>query len=1390
MKKYALILSTFLILIFLSGISFAQEDTFNDTITSFEDNDIITTDINAPQDIYTAENSDTFTKLKNEIDSENEINLMKNYTYISKYDSSLKNGINIDKEVTINGNNFTIDGNGISTIFNIKSNGKLTLNNINIINTFKGDSTMLNNQGELKLNMVNFTSHRSIQTAGNGVFRDIYNTGNLTIKNSNFIDSTFDITSNQYTNLHDLKIRGFIDNAATLYIENTAFDNNQMKPTNQFGRYPEVTPVLYNNNPLETVILNNITVTNNKIQYSSSSQETFKGFIKNENGNLIINNSLFENNTALFPNSNSECGGILSAENGTILINNTIFKTNEFNDALIIYSADDLVIMRSVFDSNSKSKYLIQNKKYQPMNITNNIFLDNSVKTKIIDTKSNLLLKIDENYWGTNAPYFRDIASINYDPSYIVLNFSGPSIVSDAEAIYTVNLTQLNNGTALNKNGLYDYYINVGSNNLKTTTPVTLKNGIGYYIYAPYDSGEDILSAGSIKLKINVTEIYLNAGIEIFTEYSNTAYAGTNNVITSRIFVNRDFGTYTIKLYANGIQVAETIEQLSRTPKEIRLTDNTIRPINQSTVIGANNPKINYTVGVYGNENLISASSIVVPLLYNGYLGKEYEYPITDLNFDFNTTVNGDIIIQIQDDSTYIGSSATLKEYEWRTVITSDSRFTSGFLYIPYNWDKTTTGPYPDFKLTFNNQNINGKVVGRYRDQSNMGGSGTYGYGVLIYDITDVLQNGRNTLKLEKENGLTAVYPPTLITMYNKTGSEVIKNIYIRNGADLLYNYYNLAERPVESNTQIDVESLDNITKAKLYVFAAGAFNNEADAKFNDKLYKNIWENSTGTNYHGAFEADVLNLLKTTNKVTFISTGGTILALQNILVLEHPKIREKIQINIGTEYSNTAYAGTNNTITANVKVNKTGSYTIKLLANGIEKANITQELTESWIKILLTDSTIYEIDNTTVSGHENKKINYTIQICENNNILESKSLIVPLLYNGYLGKDYAYPMDNSEFQYDKTISGDIIIQIKDDSSYMGLKDTSRVDNWEIELPANSKIVDSFLYISYNWDKTTTSNYPIFDLTFNGRSINDKVIGRYKDQSNLGTSGRFGYGLIIYDVSALIYEGQNSLTLKKESGLTAVYPSALITLYNTSNSNNIKHIFIKNDADLLLNNYNLANRSVISNDLISLDLTNVTKSKLYIFAASANSGDSDLKVNDNVYSNIWENYSSTNHNGVFKIDSTNILKENNSISIISTGGIILSLQKIIVIETAIASQNTTNTNTHDENTQTAPDPIIIKKTTPKLTSKKKTFKVKSKNKKFRATLKTKNGKAIKGAKITFKIKGKKYTAKTNKKGIATVKIKLNKKGKYTITISFKGNKLYNSKTIKSRLIIKK
>ncbi len=85
----------------------------------------------------------------------------------------------------------------------------------------------------------------------------------------------------------------------------------------------------------------------------------------------------------------------------------------------------------------------------------------------------------------------------------------------------------------------------------------------------------------------------------------------------------------------------------------------------------------------------------------------------------------------------------------------------------------------------------------------------------------------------------------------------------------------------------------------------------------------------------------------------------------------------------------------------------------------------------------------------------------------------------------------------------------------------------------------------------------------------------------------------------------------------------------------------------------------------------------------------------------------------------------------------------------------------------------------------LKSKNMNFKKSAKTKKFTATLKTSEGKAIKNKKISFKIKGKTYSAKTNNKGVATIKVtNLKKVGKYSVTIKYLKN------TIKKTIRIKK
>ena len=98
-------------------------------------------------------------------------------------------------------------------------------------------------------------------------------------------------------------------------------------------------------------------------------------------------------------------------------------------------------------------------------------------------------------------------------------------------------------------------------------------------------------------------------------------------------------------------------------------------------------------------------------------------------------------------------------------------------------------------------------------------------------------------------------------------------------------------------------------------------------------------------------------------------------------------------------------------------------------------------------------------------------------------------------------------------------------------------------------------------------------------------------------------------------------------------------------------------------------------------------------------------------------------------------------------------------------------------------------VKVTKTKTKLTVPKKTFKKAKKVKKLTATLKDQFGKVIKSKKVTFTVNGKKYTATTNKKGVATVKVKLSKKKTYKVTVKFAGDKTYYAVKKTGKVVIK-
>ena len=94
-------------------------------------------------------------------------------------------------------------------------------------------------------------------------------------------------------------------------------------------------------------------------------------------------------------------------------------------------------------------------------------------------------------------------------------------------------------------------------------------------------------------------------------------------------------------------------------------------------------------------------------------------------------------------------------------------------------------------------------------------------------------------------------------------------------------------------------------------------------------------------------------------------------------------------------------------------------------------------------------------------------------------------------------------------------------------------------------------------------------------------------------------------------------------------------------------------------------------------------------------------------------------------------------------------------------------------------------ITVSKQTGSLTVPAKTYKASASSKTLTATFKAASGKVVANKKITFTVNGKTYTATTNAKGVATVKVSLNKKGTYNFTAKFAGDNTYAaiSKTAK-------
>ena len=846
-----------------------------------------------------------------------------------------------------------------------------------------------------------------------------------------------------------------------------------------------------------------------------------------------------------------------------------------------------------------------------------------------------------------------DVGTIGCEISKATLdNFA----LSSIDGLYSFNGKELEESTAYDEGVYYFKYH-------QWDVLDKISNSTNTLVYTP---GAGAFSFRNTLSLLTVTKHTPAVSVKLGSEYSGAVFAGTNNVLKLDLTNKGESDTvYVVDFYVDGVKVSSTEIQLNEgLSSSTYLVDDLIRPVTAETVNGVSTTKVNYTVIVSDKDTgeILNESTITPTLWYNGNLGKDLAYPAENITSFNNITVNGDIIIDTKTDSTYMGATATNRTDVWNLDVPDDAQFVNGFIYVSYNWDKSGQ-TVPPFTAIFNGVAVT--PVATYRDQSNMGNYGKYGYGLIVYDVSGLLVKGENTFVLEKEFNKTAVYPSTLVALYNVSNSAIEKTIYMYNGADLLSNANNFLGRIVASNNVLDIDSIENIVGSSLYVFAASAQAGEGNLIVNDASYDNVWSGSS--NSVSQYLVDLGTAPSESNTVSFVATGSTILALEQFIVVEYNV--PSASIKIASEYNGACFAGADNVIQVNLTNDGqlSTTYTVDLYVDGV-KVNSTEVQLDPAAKTTayLVDGLIRPVTEDTVNGVSTTKVNYTVIVSdENGNVLAESTLTPTVWYNGNLGKDLAYPAENITSFNNITVNGDIIIETKGDSTYMAAAATTRTDVWTLDVPEDAQFVNGFIYVSYNWDKSGQT-VPPFTAIFNGVAVTP--VATYRDQSNMGNYGKYGYGLIVYDVSSLLQKGENTFVLEKESNKTAVYPSTLVALYNVPQSETVKTIYMYNGADLLSNANNFLGRVVASNNVLGIDsIENAISSSLYVFAASAQAGEGNLIVNDASYDNVWSG--SSNSVGQYIVDLGTAPSESNAVSFVATGSTILALQQFIVVESA-------------------------------------------------------------------------------------------------------------------------
>ena len=480
------------------------------------------------------------------------------------------------------------------------------------------------------------------------------------------------------------------------------------------------------------------------------------------------------------------------------------------------------------------------------------------------DDKINYWINDNQLWTNSNTTLTFDTTSLT-DVCEMYLTNIG---ISSSDATYKLNDEFLTD--ADHKSGWYYQYnkwdVTSYFNSTKKTELLAIGTSGSYGIN--YKNSLSVLTAKEEKLNANVilaTERAYNGVIVV--------YPATYNQITVTVNTNTN-GKYTVQLLADGNVVNSTEISLTSGSTKINLIDPTIRPINETTAyVPGKYHNVTYTAKLLLNDEIVNESSLKAAILYNGYFAKDFAYPGQDYESFYNGTITGDIVIDVCKNR-YLGDSNNRTD-NWTVSLPNNSNFVKAWVYVAYTFGGDDT-------INLFNVEFNGKkpyAVSFKRDQANI--PSTSGYGLIVYDVTDLIKSGENVLVLNKTHSVGA-YPSTLIYLYNTTGSNVVKDVYINNGADIIGSTGNGAGRNIQLDTTLKINASD-IESATAYIMGAGSKTGRASIIVNNEENTTAWDTEVDSTIN-IYVKDITKTVKDVNNVSIVLKNSMFTALQQIIV--------------------------------------------------------------------------------------------------------------------------------------------------------------------------------------------------------------------------------------------------------------------------------------------------------------------------------------------------------------------------------------------------------------------------------------------------------------------------------------------------------------------------